>query len=91
MRAKRLLLIVEDAFAIAGRGTIVAPDVDLGDATPQRLTVELRRPDGTVMSAEASAHVPFIDPPSIPPRARHVLVFPTMTKADLPAGTEIWI
>ena len=86
----RLLLVVEDAFAIADRGVIVAPDVDLGDGGSRQIAVELRRPDGTSCVAVALAQVPFVDPP----RAhglRHVLRFATLEKSEIPIGTEIWV
>jgi hypothetical protein len=86
----RLLVIVEDAFAISGRGVVIAPDVDLGDGSPRQLTVELRRPDGTSCVAEAVAQVPFVDPPRAPV-LRHVLRFAALGKSDLPIGTEIWL
>ncbi len=85
----RRLTVVEDVFAIAERGVVVAPDVDLGDGPPQTIVVELRRPDGSVVRAEARAEVPFFDPPR-PHPARHVLRFATLSKQDLPRGTEIW-
>lgn len=86
----RLLVVVEDVFAITDRGVIVAPDVDLGGPA-RSIAVELRRPDGTTIHAEARAEVPFVNPPIIPPRARHVLRFASLTKSDVPAGTEIWV
>ena len=87
----RLLLVVEDVFAVGERGVIVAPDVELDRGRTRTLAVELRRPDGSVMMAEAQATVPFVHPPQIPPRLRHVLRFVTLAKIDVPIGTEIWI
>ncbi len=87
----RLLVVVEETFAIADRGVIVAPDVDLGDGSARSIAVEVRRPDGTTVQAEARAEVPFVNPLRLPLRPRHVLRFATLTKADLPTGTEIWI
>lgn len=86
----RLLAVVEEVFAIAQRGVIVTPEVDLGDGPARVVTVELRRPDGAVARAEAHAEVPFIDPPT-PRPSRHVLRFATLSKEDLPRGTEIWM
>jgi hypothetical protein len=91
MSAPRLLLIVEDTFAISGRGLIVASDVDLGAGYQRRITAELRRPDGTISHAEALAQVPFIDPPRPGPRPQHMLLFPSLTKTDVPIGTEVWM
>ncbi|HTR54750.1 MAG TPA: hypothetical protein VMJ10_28865 [Kofleriaceae bacterium] len=86
----RLLLVVEDTFAIAGRGVIVAPDAKLDGSSPRTMSVELRRPDGTTVSAEAVAEIPFVDPPRLPLSIRHMLRFAKLTKQDVPVGTEIW-
>jgi hypothetical protein len=83
-----LLTVVDETFAISQRGVIVAPDVDLGDGPARTLVVELRRPDGSVARSEARAEVPFVHPPRSRP-ARHVLRFATLSKDDLPRGTEI--
>ena len=87
----RLLAVVEDTFAISDRGLVIAPFVDLGGGPPRVVTVELHRPDGTVVSSEARAEVPFFDPPRPQPEARHVLRFASLTKLDVPIGTEIWM
>lgn len=87
----RLLVVVDEAFAISGRGIVVVPEVVLEAASGIEIAVELRRPDGTAARAVASAHVPFFDPPSVPPRRGHVLLFAGLTKAELPPGTEIWL
>ena len=86
----RLLLVVEETFAIAGRDVIVAPDVKLDDSSPRAMSVELRRPDGTTVSAEALVEIPFIDPPRLPLTIRHVLRLTNLTKQDIPIGTQIW-
>ena len=86
----RLLLVVEDTFAISGRGLVVVPDVDLGGTHQRHVTVELRRPDGSRGRAEALAQVPYVSRPRPGPR-HHVLMFASLTKADVPIGTELWI
>ena len=91
MGPTRLLLIVEDTFAIAGRGLLIAPVVDLGGSAQRHVVVELRRPDGTRFEAEALAQVPFVNPPRAVERPRHVLLFTTLAKQDVPIGTELWI
>jgi hypothetical protein len=91
MSTSRLLLIVADTFAISGRGLIVAPDVDLGDDRQRHLNIELRRPDGTRLHAEALAQVPFPNPPRPVDRPRHTLLFTRLAKTDVPIGTELWI
>lgn len=87
----RLLLVVEDTFALAGRGLAIAPDVDLGPPHQRHVTIELRRADGTRTRAEALAQIPFVDPPRGESRRRHVLLFTTLAKADVPIGTELWL
>lgn len=88
----RSLPVVTDTCFIAGRGLIVAPDLNLGAAAQQRLSVELRRPDGTPLSADALAQVPFIVPlqPGESKRPGHMLLFIDRNKTDTPIGTEIW-
>ena len=90
MSTARLLLVVEETFAISGRGLIIAPDVDLGEAHQRHVNVELRRPDGTRVCAEAIAQVPFVNPPRNVSHPRHVLRFVRLGKADVPVGTELW-
>ncbi len=92
MTTSRLLLVVDDTFAITGRGLIIAPDVDLGERGTLHLNVELRRPDGTVTHADALAQIPLINPPRpAAQRPRHVLLFARLAKSDVPIGTELWI
>src|SRR3954470_8352618 len=87
---RRLLLVVQDTFAVSGRGLTVVPDVDLGSKFQSHITVELRRPDGTTIRAVALAQVPFITP-APQRRPHHVLTFATLTKDDVPIGTEVWM
>ena len=87
----RRLLVVEDAFTIAGRGVILAPDIELHGPSTIQLRVELRRPDGTSTTIDALAHLPMLDPPAMPPRVRYVVLLPGMTKVDVPIGTEVWL
>ncbi|MFP2925582.1 hypothetical protein ACLESO_10255 [Pyxidicoccus sp. 3LG] len=82
------LLTVTHTFDIQGRGLVVAPDVDLGDEYQLEVEVELRRPDGTVLRATALGQMPMINPPN--PRLRHMLLFRTLSKQDVPVGTQVW-
>lgn len=84
----RLLLVVEDTFDIQGRGIIVAPDVDLGARVQMEIRVALRRPDGEVLRAVALAQIPFNIGGR---RIQHELCFRTLSKQDLPRGTEVWL
>ncbi len=89
----RLLLVVEDTFAITGRGLIVAPDVDLGPAVQYRILVELRRPDASTCRVDAIAQQPLVGGQHVPDRGRkkHMLLFQTLSKQDVPIGTEVWM
>jgi hypothetical protein len=92
MSAARLLLVVEDTFAISGRGLIVAPRVDLGEGPIQRrLAVELRRPDGTRTRAEALGQLPFLYPHRVGESECHQLLFQHLGETDVPIGTEVWM
>ena len=86
----RQLIVVEDAFAIAGRGTILVPEIDLGQRASYELTVELRRPDGSRETCTATAQVPMFSPPQQSRVPKHVLVVP-VAKDAVPAGTEVWL
>lgn len=85
------LLVVEDVFTIAGRGVILAPDIELHGPATQQLRVELRRPDGTTLVVDALAHLPTVQPLQVPPPSRYVLLLPGLTKADVPVGTDVWL
>ncbi|GMT98432.1 hypothetical protein KH5H1_25510 [Corallococcus caeni] len=84
----RRLLVVEQTFDIQGRGILVTPDVDLGARAQVEFTVVLRRPEGDVREAVALAQVPL---GTFRSRPQHVLCFRTLSKQDLPAGTEVWL
>ena len=87
----RRLLVVEDVFTIAGRGVILAPDIELHGPAMIQLRVELRRPDGTTTTIDALAHLPMTNPPQTSPRMRYVVLLPNLTKSDVPIGTEVWL
>ncbi|WP_147442259.1 hypothetical protein [Corallococcus exercitus] len=80
--------MVEQTFDIQGRGILVVPDVDLGTRVQMELNVALRRPDGDVLSAVALAQIPL---GTFRSRPQHVLCFRTLSKQDLPRGTEVWL
>ncbi len=83
------LLTVEDVFDIPGRGLIVVPGPLLDSfASPNELSVTLKRPDGQVLEAMASITFQFQTPPSREHRFEVILNGPT--KSDVPIGTEIW-
>ncbi len=84
----RLLLVVEDSFAIAGRGLVVAPFLLATEAKMGRFAVELRRPDGSTSRVEAFAQIPRIVP--LPKVLRAHLALLGVTKDDVPVGSEVW-
>jgi hypothetical protein len=81
------LFTVQDTFAIADRGTIVAPgmphqlldDIRIGD------TVELRKPDGSVADAQIKGMDLLRRKPDQP-----VALLLGLEKEKIPHGTEIW-
>jgi hypothetical protein len=86
----RKLLTVEDTFRIEGRGVIVTPKIPVdGYRGPLSCTVCLRRPDGTERNASAAFDIPFVHPP--PPAPYYVCFLVSLTKEDVPVGTEIWV
>ncbi|RKI64864.1 hypothetical protein D7X55_17310 [Corallococcus sp. AB049A] len=84
----RLLLVVEDTFDIQARGVLVVPDVDLGEKGQLEVRVALRRPEGNVLQSVALAQIPL---GSFRSKPQHVLCFRTLSKQDLPRGTEVWL
>ena len=86
----KLLMTVEDSFAIASRGLVVVPGpLTESFAGPASLNVELRRPNGSIVHAPLLIQHQFQTPPS--PERRWASVFTTLSKQDVPVGTEIWI
>ena len=86
----KLLMTVEDSFAIASRGLVVVPGpLTESFAGPASLNVELRRPNGSIVHAPLLIEHQFQTPPST--ERRWACVFTTLSKQDLPVGTEIWI
>jgi hypothetical protein len=85
-----LLSVVEDAFEIADRGTVVVPHLQAQQRWPASLSLELRRPDGTKVVTQG--HV----------RLEHLLRRPPgqsewvwtlcldVPKRGAPPGTEVW-
>jgi hypothetical protein len=86
----RQLLVVEQAFGLEGRGTILAPELLLGDQGTYELTIEVRRPDGTRETCAAKAAIPFFDPPQLDRSPAHVLIV-SLPKERVPVGTEVWL
>ena len=88
----RRVTIVEDTFQIAGPGLIVAPGPQRSEfAAASNIAVELRRPDGSRLSAHASLSHTFSSPPP-PPHiaAQWTCTLHGVKKHEVPIGTEIW-
>ena len=86
----KLLMTVEDSFAIASRGLVVVPAPLIESfAGPASLNVELRRPNGSIVHAPLLIEHQFQTPPST--ERRWACVFATLSKQDVPVDTEIWI
>lgn len=91
MSADRILL-VEDTFEITDRGVVVAPMLlDLGLVAGQEISVELRRPDGTTLLADARVEAVWISPWRPEITSNNALRFPRLRAIDIPIGTEIWM
>ena len=86
----KLLVAVEDTFEITGRGLVVVPGPLTQDfAGPAKVQVVLHRPDGSRMSAPLLIQYHFQTPP--PKEYRWACIFTTLSKQDVPIGTEIWL
>ena len=86
----KILMTVEDRFQIASRGLVVVPGPLTEDIVgPASLSVELRRPDGSLTHAPLQIEHQFLTPPST--ECRWACVFAMLSKQDVPVGTEIWV
>ncbi len=90
---KKLLLVVEDAFTVSGRGLIVFPFLTLeviGNKKIehyQPIAVRLIHRDGTQDETEAKLGFEHFNPGGY-----HLFcIFPNATKEQIPIGTEIWL
>lgn len=86
---KRLLLTVEDTFQVTGRGLVVVPGPLLQEfADEGELDVELRKPDGSCSQGVLSISYVFQRPS--PKVRRWTCTFTSLSRADVPVGTQIW-
>ena len=89
----KLLLTVEDAFTISGRALVVLPFLAtdfFGDRkikNGQPIRVRIVRRDGTQEETQAALWWEHLNPIGY----RLACAFPTMTKEQVPIGTEIWL
>jgi hypothetical protein len=89
----RRLITVIDVFEIAGRGIFAVPVVPyalIGSESGERLQpgdqLELRRPDGRVTRVKLCS----LEWPSPSQGGLILNLGASLTKADVPPGTEIW-
>lgn len=87
---KRRLITVEDTFRISGRGLLVVPAPLMSELPVEGgvIPVELRKPDGS--SAEAALLLTYIFQTPPPKELRWACVLKSLSKEDVPIGTEIW-
>ena len=90
--ASKLLFVVEDTFAITGRGLVLVPGADLGITPQQPVAVELRRPNGSAVIVSTLVQVPTICGPATGHHrpALHHLIIANLSKGEVSTGTEIW-
>jgi hypothetical protein len=84
-----LLFVVEDTFAIPGRGLLLTPGIIPGGKVILRAgdRIRMRRPDGKTTDSTISSNECLM---SAPHNNASYLVFNELTKDDVPIGTEIW-
>jgi uncharacterized protein (TIGR02996 family) len=79
------ILVVEGLLAIHKNDLMLRPEAALDGDAYQRLTVELRRPDGSVALVAAQAEVASCG------AERHTVFVRGLTEDDVPIGTEVWL
>jgi hypothetical protein len=85
------LFVVDGTFTVFGRGIGLLPGVpkdELGPRVTPGMTIELHRPDGTVLATTIRAVEWFQTPPA-PSAPLHMP--PEIRKEDVPVGTEVWL
>src|SRR5262245_15489691 len=90
---QRRLVTVADVFELSGRGICplpIVPDAQINPDVGERLkvgdTLELRRPNGTVLRVKLYG-LGFFSPSK---DGLGIELGPKLSKADVPIGTEIW-
>jgi hypothetical protein len=84
------LFKVVDVFQLKDRLVLMTDVVDQPDEHKHGDIVELRRPDGKTIRTESwyESHSFAAPPANIPPLC--IGIAATLTKADVPIGTEVW-
>ena len=81
------LLVVADASAARGGGTLLLPKLVLPVGAPRSVEVELRAPDGSCRAVTAVFEVPHVRG-ALPPYAALRLL--AVTAGEVDVGTEVW-
>jgi hypothetical protein len=93
MNDEPLLVVVSVVRFRAGGVAIVEPKFELpglDDSMRTKATVRLERQDGMPLDADAVLSRPLVHPfPRIRPGL--VCVHPQASKAEVPAGTKVWL
>ena len=81
---------VDGVFDLGGRCVVATPGIPpttqgIRNGTP----LELRRPDGSVVRTQI-ADIAFVNPYD-PKRPIQFSFPPSLTKQDIPVGTEVWM
>ena len=86
----RFLYKVDEVFHLGGQYVTATPGIPPEThGIKNGISIELRRPDGSVIRTEI-AHVAFVDP--YDPKRPIQFSFPPEIKAhDIPIGTEVWM
>ena len=84
-------MTVSDAFLIESwGGVVVVPGPAVTEFSgPANLAVELKRPDGSSITAELSVTYTF--PVPTPPNPQWTCLLRGVGKSEVPIGTEVWI
>jgi hypothetical protein len=83
----KLLFIVEQAVALAGKGLVLLPGVPQDASLAGATSVELRLPNGTSVAARVAGMAHFGRKPGAP---TPLLVARSPPELEIPAGTEVW-
>ena len=84
----RRLFVVEDTFAIEGRGLTLVPGIipEGNEVFRPGDPIMLRKPDGSFFATRIGG-LEMVYPN---PRRDVVIMLKDLTKADVPIGTEVW-
>jgi len=85
------LFVVEGTFTLFGRGIALLPGLPKNEPRPRvapGMSIELRRPDGTILATTIRAIEWFQTPPQ---PAAPLQLPPAITKEEVPDGTEVWL